>query len=66
MERRKASFPLPFQAWVADQADAIRRSSFAREVFTDAAIQTVAADPSALWSLAWPMANLAIWGDGLG
>ena len=66
VERRKASFPLPFQAWVADQADAIRRSSFVREVFTDAAIQTVAADPSALWSLAWPMANLAIWGDGLG
>lgn len=63
VERRKASFPLPFQAWVADQSETIRRSAFLREVFTDATIQTVATRPSELWSLAWPMANLAMWGD---
>jgi asparagine synthase (glutamine-hydrolysing) len=63
VERKKASFPLPFQAWVADQAETIRRSAFLREVFTEATIETVASRPSELWSLAWPMANLAIWGD---
>lgn len=63
VERKKASFPLPFQQWVADQSETIRRSGFLRELFTDAAIETVASRPSELWSLAWPMANLAMWGD---
>ncbi len=62
VERPKASFPLPFQIWVADQADLIRGSAFLHEVFTDAAIAAVAERPSELWSLAWPMANLAMWG----
>jgi len=63
LERPKASFPLPFQAWVADQARALRTSSFARAVFTTAAIETVAADPSQHWRLAWPMINVAMWGE---
>ncbi|MBX3317017.1 MAG: asparagine synthase (glutamine-hydrolyzing) [Phycisphaeraceae bacterium] len=63
VERKKASFPLPFQAWVSDQSESIRRSAFLREIFTDAAILTVAERPTELWSLAWPMANLAIWGE---
>ncbi|MBX3367846.1 MAG: asparagine synthase (glutamine-hydrolyzing) [Phycisphaeraceae bacterium] len=65
VERKKASFPLPFQAWVSDQSESIRRSAFLREIFTDAAIMTVAERPSELWSLAWPMANLAIWGEAM-
>lgn len=62
VERPKASFPLPFQSWLADHAEMIRGSAFLREVFTEAAIEAVAQRPKELWSLAWPMANLAMWG----
>ncbi|MEM7629102.1 MAG: asparagine synthase (glutamine-hydrolyzing) [Planctomycetota bacterium] len=61
--RPKASFPMPFQPWIADHAQTLRGSPFAREFFTDAAIETVAADPAGLWQLAWPMMNVALWGD---
>lgn len=60
--RAKASFPLPFQAWMEDNASALRQSSFAREVFTDQAIAAVAASPRELWRFAWPMINIALWG----
>ncbi|MCB9849046.1 MAG: asparagine synthase (glutamine-hydrolyzing) [Phycisphaeraceae bacterium] len=63
IHRPKASFPLPFQSWVADQAPMLRASAFAQEVFSPAAIEVVAADPSAHWRLAWPMCNIALWGD---
>ncbi|GAB5495033.1 MAG: N-acetylglutaminylglutamine amidotransferase [Phycisphaerales bacterium] len=63
IKREKASFPLPFQTWIADAADLLKTSSFARQLFTPAAIHTVASDPTGLWNLAWPMMNLAIWGD---
>lgn len=62
-DRAKASFPLPFQAWVADHAGSLRRSAFARAVFTDAAVATVAGDTARHWRLAWPMINIALWGD---
>lgn len=64
VERPKASFPLPFQSWVADQSELIRGSAYLREVFSEAAIEAVASRPSELWSLAWPMANLAMWEGG--
>src|SRR5690606_39107120 len=54
VERPKASFPLPFRSWVADHGETLRSSGFAREIFTDAAIELVAADPSRHWRLAWP------------
>jgi asparagine synthase (glutamine-hydrolysing) len=63
LEREKASFPLPFQSWVGDQADRLRESAFARELFTDAAIALVGAEASKHWNLSWPMINLAIWGE---
>lgn len=63
LERPKASFPLPFQSWVADSAGALRDSSFARAIFSPDAIDTVCADPSANWRAAWPMINIARWGD---
>jgi asparagine synthase (glutamine-hydrolysing) len=63
INRPKASFPLPFQAWIADHRRTIRDSPFAREVFTEAAVEIVAADPAGHWRLAWPMLNLAMWGD---
>jgi len=63
VNRPKASFPLPFQEWIADHAATLRRSAFAHEAFTDAAIEIVASDASEHWRLAWPMCNIAMWGD---
>lgn len=60
--RPKASFPLPFREWLPDLARELRGSGFAEAVFTPAAILTVAARPTELWQLAWPMVNLALWG----
>jgi asparagine synthase (glutamine-hydrolysing) len=60
--RSKASFPLPFQEWVGESADVLRESTLAREVFTTAAIETVAENAGRLWPLAWPMVNVAMWG----
>jgi asparagine synthetase B (glutamine-hydrolysing) len=62
VSRPKSSFPLPFQEWLADSTGVLRTSSFAREFFTEAAIETVAAEPARVWRLAWPMINVALWG----
>jgi asparagine synthase (glutamine-hydrolysing) len=62
VDRPKASFPLPFQGWIAAHADALRTCDFARAIFSPAAIETVAHDPARHWRLAWPMLNLALWG----
>lgn len=62
IDRPKASFPLPFQSWVADNAPVLRQSAFARDIFTPAAIESVIAQPEQLWRLAWPMINIAMWG----
>jgi len=66
LSRPKASFPLPFQQWMASSAPALRESSFARALFQPAAIETVASDPAKHWNLAWPMINIALWGDAMG
>jgi asparagine synthase (glutamine-hydrolysing) len=63
IDRPKASFPLPFQEWVADFGGVLRASGFAREIFTTQAIETVASRPGEFWSAAWPMVNLALWGE---
>jgi hypothetical protein len=60
--RKKESFPLPFQEWVEDQAGVLRNSALAREIFTEAAIESVASDAGRLWRLSWPMVNIAMWG----
>ncbi|MFA6043876.1 MAG: asparagine synthase C-terminal domain-containing protein [Phycisphaerales bacterium] len=62
VERPKASFPLPVQRWMDVGGEWLGGSRFARELFTEAAITTVAAKPNELWRLAWPMINLALWG----
>ncbi len=62
-QRPKASFPLPFQAWLGQGVERFRRSSFAREIFAADAIEQVAANPVKHWKIAWPMMNLALWGD---
>jgi len=61
--RPKASFPLPFQSWLPAAAADFARSSFAREVFAPDAVAQVAANPAKHWKIAWPMMNLARWGD---
>jgi len=63
VDRPKASFPLPFQRWLTGPAERLRSSAFARAIFTEAAIETVVAAPEQHWRLAWPMINLALWGD---
>lgn len=62
-DRPKASFPLPFQAWVEDQAGALRRSEFSKAVFSESVVEVVASDPTRNWRLAWPMINIAMWGE---
>lgn len=63
IERPKASFPLPFDEWMGEAGGVLRASGFAREVFQGETIEEVARDPSACWRLAWPMLNIAMWGD---
>jgi asparagine synthetase B (glutamine-hydrolysing) len=63
--RAKASFPLPFGGWMGPMAGGLRDSSFARAVFGAGAIDFVAADPERNWRLAWPMLNVAMWGDSV-
>jgi len=62
LQRDKASFPLPFQAWMKPMVGVLEQSPLSREIFTDAAKVAVAARPDELWRLAWPMVNIALWG----
>lgn len=66
LERTKASFPLPFQQWLGDRTDSLRRSNLAKEIFTGPALDAVASQPQKLWNLAWPMTNIALWGEAMG
>ncbi|MCC6678538.1 MAG: asparagine synthase (glutamine-hydrolyzing) [Phycisphaerales bacterium] len=61
LRRPKASFPLPFQTWCADQAHLLALPGPAREFFSGAAIETVRMRAGELWSLAWPIVNIAMW-----
>lgn len=66
LNRPKASFPLPFQEWMAGSTGVLRESGFAKTLFQKQAIETVCENPSGLWNLAWPMTNLALWGEAMG
>ncbi len=61
IERPKASFPLPFESWIGAVSGALVESSAAREVFSEAALRGVAAEPQKLWHYAWPMLNVTLW-----
>ena len=63
LDRPKQSFPMPFQEWVGLHTGVLRTSAFAREVFTPAAIELVTSQPERACMFAWPMINLAIWGE---
>lgn len=59
--RPKASFPLPFQPWLEDHAEVLRTSAALRGWLEPALVDAVAERPGTVWSLAWPMVNLAYW-----
>ena len=62
LTRPKASFPLPFQSWIGGAVQELMATPFLMEVYTPGAIASIASDPVSRWNLAWPMANLALWG----
>ena len=62
LSRPKASFPLPFERWIAARADWID-GPVAREVFSGAARDLVRTQAAQHWRLAWPMLNAARWLD---
>ena len=63
LHRAKHSFPLPFQEWIEDTGWRLETSPFAKVCFGQSAREEVMRDPSGRWQLAWPMLNLALWGD---
>jgi asparagine synthase (glutamine-hydrolysing) len=61
LRRQKASFPLPFQSWLAGDASPLWHSALIRDIFHEEAIRAVHSDPVGSWQMAWPMLNIAIW-----
>lgn len=63
LERPKASFPLPFQSWLAsaDVVEPALRSRFASEMMNPAMVEALRANPAALWRVLWPTLNLSLW-----
>ena len=62
LTRAKASFPLPFESWIAAQTHWID-GPIASEVFSPAARTVVRTQAMQHWRLAWPMLNVARWLD---
>lgn len=58
VRRPKASFPLPFQSWIADVD--VGRSEFLSRLLTPEALRAVSMRPGETWRLAWPALNLAM------
>jgi len=61
LSRPKASFPLPFQEWMAEAAADAAASPFLETIVTKTALDLLRDDPSRHWRLGWPLANLALW-----
>lgn len=64
--RAKASFPLPFQEWMGDAAGVVGGSGLVESLFEPAAVAVVRNEPRRVWGLAWPVMNLAMWGERWG
>lgn len=60
VNRPKASFPLPFQAWLRDSNELLMREPL-KQVIRQDALDFLAADPEAHWQMAWPVMNLSRW-----
>jgi len=63
LARPKASFPLPFQDWMASSARELPRSPFASTLFEPHVLEDIAREPQRSWVRAWPVLNIARWGD---
>jgi len=63
VERPKASFPMPFDRWMGDQAALLKGSSFAASIFNPMLLNEIADKPEQYSQFAWPMFNLALWGE---
>ena len=63
VERPKASFPLPFQEWMGAAASRLEDMPWIAEVISPEALLLVGQMPSVHWRLAWPVMNLALWGE---
>jgi len=61
LARPKASFPLPFQRWVADLASELGSSGLVASLVEPGALSAVRAEPSRFWHAAWPLINLELW-----
>jgi asparagine synthase (glutamine-hydrolysing) len=68
LSRPKASFPLPFQTWLgAEAAEWLSSSRLAGALFQASVVSGVcdalrAGRGVEVWTLAWPMVNVALWG----
>ncbi len=74
LQRPKASFPLPFEKWIAAEGffdslsrttgcDSLLSSDFATHVFSREGVDTVVSLAKTHWHLAWPVFNLLLWGN---
>ncbi|MCA9564653.1 MAG: asparagine synthase (glutamine-hydrolyzing), partial [Myxococcales bacterium] len=59
--RPKVSFPLPFQEWIGSMG--VDSSTLLSEWFEPDLVGQVFSNPTATWQYAWPLANLARWGE---
>lgn len=63
IQRVKHSFPIPFEQWIEDLGWRLESSPFAHVAFNNEVREAVLRDPNEHWQFAWPMLNLAMWGD---
>lgn len=63
VQRSKRSFPLPFREWIASASDVLRESEVVRTWIKPEIVDAISDQPAQHWRLAWPIMNLAIWGE---
>ncbi len=63
LERTKASFPVPFERWMASGVAAARSSRVAQSIVQPALLAALLEDPQRHWNLAWPVLNLVLWAE---
>ncbi len=63
IRRPKASFPLPFQQWLGAAAARLSAMPWIREIVSPEALLLIEQMPSVHWRLAWPVLNVALWGE---
>ncbi len=61
LQRPKASFPLPFQKWLAPMVDRLAPCAAVGPIICPAAFAALRTNPLANWMTLWPLANVALW-----